>query len=229
MILLLCGNRRSGKSTVGSYLVDTYGFVEESFARPIKEMVSIAFPEICSEDLYGSSSRRDNEYRQYPFSGVCLKCRHRCRDKDKVYYCRRCKTEYPKYITPRLATQSLGTEWGRTIMPSIWLDRSFKKMMSIPDSNFLITDCRFKDELALGNRFNAVSVRLLRQAPSKPRTWLQRLLGAAESRDAHATEAELRTIPLSEFDHVVDNRNTSLNTLYSEVDKIMHRYGIKRS
>mgnify|MGYP006273994503 CR=1 FL=1 len=42
-IIGLAGRKRSGKDTVGKYICDTYGFMPESFARPLKESIRIIY------------------------------------------------------------------------------------------------------------------------------------------------------------------------------------------
>jgi hypothetical protein len=62
MILGLTGVARSGKSTVASYLVREHGFVEHSFAAPIRAFVA----HILGTDLAGLE---DGKEREVPWLG----------------------------------------------------------------------------------------------------------------------------------------------------------------
>lgn len=66
MIIVLCGIAGSGKDTIADILVNSHGFQKESFAKPIKEMVKLAYPDFTDYDLYGPSERRSRPYKQYP-------------------------------------------------------------------------------------------------------------------------------------------------------------------
>jgi hypothetical protein len=57
MILGLTGLARSGKSTVASYLVSHHGFVEHSFAAPIRQFVA----HILGTDLAGLEAGKERE------------------------------------------------------------------------------------------------------------------------------------------------------------------------
>lgn len=57
MILGLTGRARSGKSTVASYLVREHGFVEHSFAAPIRAFVA----HILGTDLAGLEAGKERE------------------------------------------------------------------------------------------------------------------------------------------------------------------------
>lgn len=52
MIIGICGKKRHGKDTIADYLKNTYGFVQLSFAQPLKDACKILF-KLSDEQLYG--------------------------------------------------------------------------------------------------------------------------------------------------------------------------------
>lgn len=53
MIIGVGYKARSGKDTIASYLVNNYGFVQESFAEPLKEKIGRDICGFSSKQLYG--------------------------------------------------------------------------------------------------------------------------------------------------------------------------------
>lgn len=49
-------------------------------------------------------------------------------------------------FTWRKAAQTLGTEWGRSLDPDLWLKIIMLKIKSNPQMNWVISDCRFPNE-----------------------------------------------------------------------------------
>lgn len=235
MIIVLAGAMGSGKDTIGDILVKNYNFTKIAFADPLKKMVKLAFPAFTDEDLYGPSSRRATQYPQYPFSGYCIHCGLMCFDEytklledrnvtdGMRYYCAPCDMSYPEFVSPRLALQSLGTEWGRRLYPNVWVDAAFENIRKndsktyVMDGsmqekhwitrNWAITDCRFKNEVEGSRKNDGLVVRLTRN------------MDVATT--SHASEAELKTIPLNQFDYVLDNALCDLAGLPEEVERML--------
>lgn len=208
MIIVLGGVRSSGKDTVGALLVNYYGFKKEAFANPLKEMVRHAFPAFTDEDLYGPSKNRENRYKQYPFSGICVACGSTCDDYLDHWKCMNCGASYPDHVNPRIALQTLGTEWGRRLTPDVWVNAAFHRIAQDPGSNYVITDCRFHNEVAVSHDHDAFVVKLTR--------------GLKSSSDTHPSEAEFGTIPEHLFDYVLDNAELDLAALPDAVEHMMH-------
>lgn len=133
------------------------------------------------------------------------------------------------FLTPRHALQQLGTEWGRSCYPNVWVDYALRvatrlladpikltydaqngitNLMDVqglvssedwkPTQGVVISDVRFKNEVAAINAAGGVVIRLLRG---------QGLTGEAGQ---HRSETEMTEIPDNAFAHVIDNRKTSL-------------------
>lgn len=230
MIIVLCGVRGSGKDTIGDILVKNHGFTKEAFANPLKEMVKHAFPAFTDEDLYGPSKNRERGYREYPFSGDCVSCGAACRpinDPISLWHCGECDASYPPLVSPRVALQQLGTAWGRRLYKNVWIDACFERIAKadVPDTfrtrefghlpgrrngrDYVITDGRFLNETRRSRELGGFAVKLTR--------------GMAESTDPHPSEAELRTMPDSEFDFVFDNAVVGLDALPEMVSRLYAR------
>jgi hypothetical protein len=196
---------------------------KEAFANPLKEMVKHAFG-FSDDDLYGPSKNRWNQYKQYPFAqGRCMSCGmdpERCDDQGGYWQlcdskgvrsvkgqeenadhvrCVLCHMVYPRYINPRIALQTLGTEWGRGLFSTVWVDAAFRRIEDSVERvyppntpNWVITDGRFFNELKRSQELGAKGVLLLRKLE--------------DPGSSHPSETELRTIPREEFDYVLDNR-----------------------
>jgi len=68
MILIgIAGNKGHGKDTVGSMLVDEYGFEALAFADPIKEAVKVALY-MTDEQVYGTQAQKEAIDPRYGFS-----------------------------------------------------------------------------------------------------------------------------------------------------------------
>lgn len=228
MIIVLAGAMGSGKDTIGDILAKNHGFRKIAFADPLKKMAKLAFPAFTDEDLYGSSSKRSTQYPQYPFSGICPHCGVTCDDaKDDPteaywpegyrYHCEPCDMNYTEFVSPRLALMTLGTEWGRRLYSNIWVDAAFEFIKMTPKTIFLpkgydagdwvITDCRFKNEVEGSRQNGGLVVRLTRNMDV--------------STTSHASEAELKTIPMSHFDFMFDNANCDLAGLPEETERML--------
>lgn len=219
MRIVLCGVKGSGKDTVGDLLVIDHDFKKYAFATPLKKMVLHAFPGFSFDAVYGPSNMREEQYEQYPFSGICVSCGFEC---GKIggdgyvelhYSCRRCLAKYPAFINPRIALQTLGTEWGRRLYKNVWIDAAFAEMQEVDDSlsrshNWVVTDGRFRNEVERTRELSGVAVLLTR--------------GLKESTDPHPSEAELRSMdPKRDFDFVFDNANLTLSDLPRAVELLV--------
>lgn len=203
IIVAFCGFAGSGKDTACDYLDNYYGYERTSFAAPLKEMVKIAFG-FSDDQLYGPSSKREEEDLRYPFSGTCLRCGRQCqmafvaKHGNSPYWCKACDAHYPAFINARIALQTLGTEWGRRLHDDIWAKAALNKIMASDMRCWCISDLRFVNELDAVKAVGGYVVRLMR----------------GERKSSHASEAELDSIPLTHFDKVIENHGT-LEELYS--------------
>lgn len=220
IVIGICGVAGSGKDTAADYLRDNYGFTKIGLADPMKKICAEVF-DFSQEQLHGPSSERERVDTRYVFTGICPRCHERCiemvKPTDAAYwYCDNCalggrpKTVYPKYVTPRLALQTLGTEWGRTLFNTIWIDTVFRNLRRA--HKYVISDVRYKNEVQGITDHGGRVLRLLRGTP----------------RFNHPSETELGTIPMDLFDVVIDN-DRELSFLYTSLDDYMKTRDISKT
>lgn len=207
-VIVLFGVRGSGKDTIADRLVSLYGFRKNSFAGPMKQMCEIAFPKIPRDHWYGPSPLRETPCLDYEFSGPCLDCGTVLTRTDGPMYwaCPKCESVYPQYVTPRLALQSLGTEWGQRLHKPMWA----KSALHQATSGTCITDGRFRHELDAAHAAGALCVLLMRgreESMHQPNT--------------HISEQIHQLFKLEEFHVCFHNDKYTLDTLDSGVEGLV--------
>lgn len=95
--------------------------------------------------------------------------------------------------SPRVAMQTLGTEWGREcISPTLWVDAVRRQIEAWPSTKYLITDVRFVNEAIMIRELGGVLIQVER--PDAKTT----------EHSAHASETESAQF---RCDYVVQNNN----------------------
>lgn len=110
-------------------------------------------------------------------------------------------------MSPRQLMQSLGTEWGRSMVAdTVWVDRglAFWDRMSSEGKSVVITDVRFQNEAEMIRSAGGVIVRIVRDSAK----------GVAE----HSSE---RGVPRSLVDASIQN-NGSIKALHQQLDDMMN-------
>lgn len=206
MLLGISGKAATGKDTSADFLVKNYNFVKISFADPLKRVCRDIF-DFSDTQLWGPSP-----YRNEPDS--------------------RYLREDGSFLTPRLALQVLGTEFGRHCYPNIWIEYalrlaniiltnpskwSYSKELGIfeqknehPIQGVVIPDLRFKNEVDALKEHGATLFRITRPGAG--------LSGAAGQ---HSSEKEQESIPDEVFDAIIHNDGT-ITDLHSKLDKIFN-------
>ena len=209
MLLGISGFMRSGKDTLGDHLVENYGYKKTGFAKTLKDAVQNIFG-FTHEQVYGNLKETPDE--RYRFTGLCTKCGQECSlpppsiagIQDRDWFCAPCNLSYPIFVTPRLAMQSMGTEWGRRLCDGIWVMACINEIRQSDCRNWVITDVRFRNEVQAVQDTGGLMIRLRR----------------GELSTTHASEAELAEMEDSEFDLAVDNLGT-LEEFYAKIDSFM--------
>jgi hypothetical protein len=218
-VIAFCGAAGAGKSTAGAYL-DKYGYTPISLAEPLKKMVKTAFPHFTDEDLYGPSEGRNRQYRQYPITS-CPWCGGALRTElyDGPNNARHCIVHpahkyIPDFVSPRLALQTLGTEWGRRLYSGVWVNALVHGISTPPADTcrYVITDVRFINEVEGLAACGIPCVLLERNNP--------RYATHANRVSLHDSE-RVDTIPPGMFRAVIDNRNLSLPQLYEKLEELI--------
>src|SRR5665213_2139245 len=133
-IIGLVGFISSGKNTVADLLISNHGFTKESFAAPLKDAVSVMFG--WDRALLEGDTEESRLFREAP----------------DLFW----SEKMGKPFSPRYAMQLMGTEAGRDVFyENLWVDaleKRITKKISTGDilrqeSNFVITDVRFSNEI----------------------------------------------------------------------------------
>jgi len=136
MLIGLNGLKGSGKDTVGSYLVDNYGYERASFAAKLKESAGALFN--IGSSFWEKAKNNDRSVIQLRDNGALV------RD-----------------ITVRNFLQRYGTEAHRTVFGSdFWVDHALKGVDR--NQNIVFTDARFENELSRIKSLMGVNLQILR-------------------------------------------------------------------
>ena len=140
LCLLLHGHAQSGKDTVARYLHERYGFITESFARPLKRVVSIVFgiPQADMED-----GARKAQPCAFPWDHYT-----------------------PRQLLQLVGTELFREH----VSPDVWVQCLASRMNRLWAAGFhlplCITDCRFPNELTMPKQlmpqYRTASVRIIR-------------------------------------------------------------------
>ena len=138
MIIGLCGEQGSGKDTVANILISEYGFVKLTFASTLKDIVAILFS--WPRDLLEGLTEESRLWRETV---------------DDFWSA---KLSIPSF-TPRKALQMIGTDLFRIHFNNdIWINIIENKIGAMlknnPNTNIVISDCRFTNEFSLIKQFS---------------------------------------------------------------------------
>lgn len=208
MKVAVFGLAGSGKSEVSRVLVEDLGFKSIAFADPLKKFCGQVF-EFTDEQLYGPSSARNATIGRYTLACAWDEARERFYRYAPEWLAEiNLPTAMPALIawfewlrvceetlSPRLALQRLGTEFGRRVRPTIWVDCAMARAAHLGD--VVITDARFRNELDGLRAAGGKALRVIRPGSG--------LDGAAGE---HVSEVEQRSIPNTDFDAVINNAGT---------------------
>lgn len=86
----------------------------------------------------------------------------------------------PKWgFTPRRAMQLLGTEFGRALKPSLWLDFATKNLKQAREDGWaglIVTDVRFENEAQWIRDNGGLLIHVTREYDPEPKSWAKRQL-----------------------------------------------------
>jgi hypothetical protein len=164
LLIGLTGYAGSGKDTVRSILEERYDYDGLAFADPIRDMLSALLDSMGLSDEWMT----DRELKERDITGLGL--------------------------SYRKMAQALGTEWGRALKESLWLDIAAAKiaMYRQYDSvGVVISDVRFPNEAEWVKAQGGVIWKIVRPGIEPVR--------------AHASEDLIATLP---YDYVIDNHGS---------------------
>lgn len=138
-IVGLVGLIGSGKGTVGEYLVNRHAFLQDSFAKPLKDAASVIFG--WDRKLLEGDTAESRAFR----------------DQIDQYWTKALGREF----TPRIALQLLGTEAGRNVFSeNLWTASLIHRLNRRRD--YVITDVRFPNEIVALKKAGALIIRIQR-------------------------------------------------------------------
>lgn len=143
-VIGLTGRAGSGKTTVARHLVEVHRAIRLPFAKPLKSML----------------------YHLLEMQGIGLSAATRMIDGDLK------EVPTPAFggRTPRWAMQTLGTEWGRALSPTFWVDAwraavdraDLEAAADMTDVLIVADDVRFPEEAAAIRALGGIVARLER-------------------------------------------------------------------
>ncbi len=119
MIFGLAGKKRAGKSITALHLVEEYGFVEYSWATPIKEVIGKLIFGLTDEQMYGPEEIKEKVIEEWGMS--------------------------PRTILQIVGTDM----FRKLIREDFWVHIGMKNLTKLNNEgyNIVVSDCRFPNEL----------------------------------------------------------------------------------
>jgi len=182
MIIGICGLIGSGKGTVADILVEEHGFTKVSFADKLKDGVATVFG--WDRDMLEGDTDESREWREQV----------------DVFWTK----ETGRTITPRLVLQEYGTDCMRKgFYDGIWVSLLKQHILKNPNTNFVIPDVRFPNEVDMIKNINGEVWRIRRGTDP---VWLRMYLDiGVEPKDVHESEWRWAT---SDFTKTLENNKT---------------------
>ena len=203
-IIGLVGFIGSGKDTAADYLVDFYEFQRDSFAASLKDIVAAVFG--WDRTLLEGRTSEAREWREQidPWWADRLGI---------------------KDLTPRWVLQYWGTEvCRRSFHNDIWIASLENRLRRSENTNIVISDCRFPNEVAAIKKSGGKVIRIVR---GENPLWYNDALIHNFTPDSTLMQTKWAEIHASEwawigteFDHIIDN-NGDLKNLYLQLAEIV--------
>lgn len=141
MIIAFCGFIGSGKDTAANYLVDNYNFEKDSFAKTLKDLLSVLFN--WNRTLLEGSTEESRAWRNQVDSWWS----------DKLGI---------DNFTPRWAMQHIGTDVFRNhFHTDIWVT-TLENRLEKSNKDIVISDVRFKNEMNVVKRLGGKIIKVSR-------------------------------------------------------------------
>jgi hypothetical protein len=236
MLITINGEADNGKDFVADWLCERFNLVKIGLADPIKRFLRhlFGFP---VENLWGPSSVRNEEIDATPLWRTALSQLHTMHEftvaiipqsygldlRAQAFlglqnWFTQLRKSYPEKLSARVALQTLGTEWGRTMHPDIWINYLFDKQLMHLAKGYVYTptggiqehlgpqevkdgicipDQRFQNELDAAIGKGAYTIRVRRLSRHREKRSNVGISG-------HVSETEQRKITDQEFNKVFE-------------------------
>jgi hypothetical protein len=205
-VIAVAGSIGSGKDTIADYLVTFHGFKRLSFASTLKDAVAAVFG--WDRTLLEGSTKNSRLWRE---------------EVDGWWADR---LDIP-HLTPRWVLQNWGTEVLRGhFHDEIWIASAENQLRQSSD-DIVITDCRFKNELAAVKRIGGITLRANRGPRPAWYDIAAQYNNGTEYGDAVLAELGKLGIHASEYssvglhyDHHIDNNGT-IDDLHAQINRVI--------
>lgn len=226
-IVLLCGESESGKDTLADLLCEKFSNPEKiALAKPIKEFLVYLF-DFNLDKMNGPSQNRNEIDPRSIDSLFWDEARAKIdtvqteiwlrsigaheRFIELVAWFENLRNQYQGVgLSPRIALQTLGTNWARSFNPNIWINYAIgmaEKALSDGHHDVVIlTDGRFPNEILKTAMVGGVVVRI--NALSK------------SQKEPHISENALAHVPNFWYDRLIFNDKISLQNLNNEAAEL---------
>jgi hypothetical protein len=246
----LLGPAGSGKDLVADWFVETQNYVKVAFADPMKRFVMRTFNLTWEQLWGPSSERnREFEVEDawwfevighfgsgsYELVNAVLDEGVRTVGFLKLHdWLTALRRDYRNKISTRVILQTLGTEWGRAVDPLMWAKYTYKTVEEVSNGHFytqiggvrqrrpgevstyagaVIPDHRFVNEIEMTQTRGGYVTRLRRLA-NEPKD------DGNVGIQGHATEHEMRSIPDSTFDLVLELEE-GIDKVHDALEKVV--------
>lgn len=227
-IIGICGLAGSGKDTFADFLCKFGDFSKLAFADPIKR-AAMEWYDFSEQQLWGPSHFRNLPDDRYPILDINHPIYDDLTEEDKLEIFKSENRSWVRCLSPRFVLQNLGTEVGRRILKSTWVDKTIRDCHTLLhsrnteyiktegivkaenkfSSRCIITDVRFQNEVDTIRKNNGIVVKITKQAA-----------GLDGKYSAHESEAGVKDIDNSLFFCTIENNGT-LEDLKQKADNLV--------
>jgi hypothetical protein len=200
MLIGVVGFIGSGKGTVGDILSD-YGFIGDSFARPLKDAVAIMFG--WPRELLEGDTELSRRWREEP---------------DAFW-----SESFKRSFSPRDALQLMGTEAGRQVFhQDVWVISLLNRARG---KDVVITDVRFQNEIKYIQENGGIVIRVRR---GDDPVWYKdmSLLNTESSRLEYMSKFNIHRSEWDwvgcDFDYLIDN-DGNISDLRKKIENVLQQ------
>lgn len=194
MIISFCGFIGSGKDTAANYLVDNFNFEKESFAKTLKDVLSILFN--WDRTLLEGNTQESRVWRTQV----------------DTWWSNRLGIDN---FTPRWAMQNIGTNVFRNCFhDEIWVAILENRLLN-SNKNIVISDIRFENEMRLVKNLGGKIVKVSRGVDPE---WYQHALLANKNDQKSLDILREKQIHPSEYEWINDLIDLEITNNSSIID-----------
>ncbi len=201
VLLSVCGFQGAGKDTFANYLIDYYGFVKYSFASATKDILSTLFG--WERGLLEGDTIESRKFRETvdPWWSERL--------------------SIPD-LTPRKMLQIIGTDlFRKQFNYDIWVTCVEKKLLSYlesnPNSNIIISDCRFPNEIKMLRDLGFKLIYIKRNEPE----WFGEYKSGIDCPEASGLHVSETSWIRENFDLEISNQFEDVENFYSQINEFV--------